>query len=151
MSDKLKIVYVGNKAAKRDTITGSRLLFKRGEALAVETAIARRLLEYPKIWVEEHEAEEFMEVAKAAEEKRIQEAEQKAIDDAKQLQLESMITLDAAGEPLDLAKYTGPQLQTLVEAEELDVEAKPKPVADYRVAVRDAMRTKHGEPELEQE
>lgn len=151
MSDKLKIVYVGGKAAKRDTITGSRLLFTKGEALAVDTAIARRLLEYPKVWVEEHEAKDVMAAAKEAEAKRIQEAEQKAIEEAKQSQLESMVTLDAAGDPLDLAKYTGPQLETLVEAEELEVEAKPKPVADYRVAVRDAMRTKHGEPELEQE
>ncbi len=149
MSDKLKIVYVGNKATKRDTITGSRLLFIKGEAMAVDTAIARRLLEYPKVWVEASQAKGAIENAKNLEKQLAEEAKLKAAEEAKQAQLESMLTKDAEGEVMDLTKYTGPKLATLVESEDLEITVPATPVAEYRVAVRDAMRAKYGEPMLE--
>ena len=150
MSDKLSIAYIGDKAQKRDTITGSRLIFKKGESMAVETAIARRLLEYPKVWVEAEGAQALIEANEKAAADKL-EAEAKAEEDAaKQAKADSFLAKDAAGEVMDLAKLSGPQLNTLVEAEELTITTKQKPVADYRLAVRDALRAKNGAIDLDE-
>lgn len=151
MSDKLSIVYVGNKAKKKDTVTGSRLIFKKGEPMPVDVHIARRLLEYPKVWVEESEAKAVIKKAEEDEKLAKEQAEKLAKEQAENDLKNSCVTKDSEGNPLDLAKYNGSQLQTLVESEDLEIEANPKPVADYRFAVRDAMRKKYGTPELEQE
>ena len=151
MSDKLSIVYVGKKAKKKDTITGSRLIFKRGEATPVDVDIARRLLEYPKVWVEESEAKDVIEKSLSDEKSAQEQADILAKEQAKQAQQESFLAKDGAGDTLDLAKCTGPQLVTLVEAEGITVEAKQSPVSDYRIAVRDALREKNGIPELEEQ
>ena len=53
------------------------------------------------------------------------------------------------GETLDIGKYSGNQLVTLVEAASLIITVKPKPVAAYREAIRDELRKLNGTPELE--
>ncbi len=150
MSEKISIVYVGKKTKKKDTITGSRLIFKRGEPMPVDLHIARRLLEYPKVWVEESEAKSVIEKSEEAEKLAKEQAEKLAKEQAISELEQSCLVNDSDGNPLDLTKYNGGQLQTLVEAEDLTIDAKAKPVADYRFAIRDAMRKKYGTPELEQ-
>ena len=51
MSDKIAVVYIGDKPSKKDTVTGSRLVFPRHTAVDVESHIAMQLLEFPTVWV----------------------------------------------------------------------------------------------------
>ena len=55
MSDKIAVVYIGDKPSKKDTVTGSRLVFPRHTAVDVESHIAMQLLEFPSVWIR-HEA-----------------------------------------------------------------------------------------------
>ena len=55
MSDKIAVVYIGDKPSKKDTVTGSRLVFPRHTAVDVESHIAMQLLEFPTVWIR-HEA-----------------------------------------------------------------------------------------------
>ncbi|WP_299262889.1 hypothetical protein [uncultured Psychrosphaera sp.] len=148
MSDKTKIVYVGKKSLKKDTITGSRLLFKPNVPVDVDANVALRLLQYPRVWVEVGQEEDALEQQQRIEDERI-EAEKLAAAKKAQEELENSLVIYGANEEIiDLAKYNGAQVQTLAESEELTVEAQPKPVAEYKVAVRDAMYVKYGKPEL---
>jgi hypothetical protein len=151
MSDKTKIVYVGKKSLKKDTITGSRLLFKPNVPVDVDANVALRLLQYPKVWVEVGQEEDALEEQKRIEDARIEAEKIAAAEKAQEELNNSLVVIGADKEVIDLAKYNGGQVQTLAESEELKIAVQPKPVAEYKVAVRDAMHEKYGEPELEQE
>lgn len=146
--NKIAITYIGQKPIKKDTVTNSRLVFPKGKSVSVESDIAHQLLDYPKVWALSEEASGIVEkqeqAAKAKAEKIAleQKAEQeKAIDDS--------MLVKVNGETLDISKYSGNQLQTLVEAADLVISVKPKPVVPYREAIRDELRTLNGTPELE--
>lgn len=52
LADKF-VMYVGNKAEKRDTVTGSNLYWPgNGSILAVEHTTAVQLIRHPDVWVE---------------------------------------------------------------------------------------------------
>lgn len=149
MSDKTKIVYIGKKSLKKDTITGSRFLFKPNVPVDVDASIALRLLQFPKVWVEAGQEGDALKEQQRLDDERIA-AEKIAAEKKAQEELDnSLVVYGADKEVIDLAKYTGAQVQTLAEAEELTIEVAPKPVAGYKVAVRDAMHEKHGKPELD--
>ena len=145
---KIDITYIGQKAVKKDTVTGSRLVFPRGKSVSVDSDVAHQLLDYPKVWALSDEAKDIVEEqearAKAIAEKL---AEEKAAEEKANLDLSMLVIVD--GETLDIAKYSGKQLETLVVAAELTITVKPKPVAPYREAIREALRDLNGTPEPE--
>ena len=144
MSDKIAVVYIGDKPSKKDTVTGSRLVFPRHTAVDVESHIAMQLLEFPSVWIR-HEAlageleRQETTAQAAAEEKELLAAEQ-----ARLAEEQSMVV----GER-DLAKLTSAQLATLIEGEDLGIEQKgpQEKVDDFRVRVRDAMKAKAAKAE----
>ncbi|HHQ4786439.1 hypothetical protein ACSZND_22485 [Aeromonas hydrophila] len=138
MSDKIAIVYIGDKPIKKDTVTGSRLVFPRHEPVDVETHIAMQLLAFPTVWrkadeldaVLVHQAE--LEAAAAEEARRAEEA-------AARLAAEQSMVVAHLG--LDLAKMTSAQLATLVEKHNLRIKQGPgERVDEFRLRVRDALR-----------
>lgn len=139
MSDKIAVVYIGDKPSKKDTITGSRLVFPRHTAVDVESHIAMQLLEFPTVWIRhealagELERQETIVLVAAEEQERL------AAEQARLAEEQSMIV----GER-DLAKMTSAQLATLVEGEDLCIEPQgpQEKVGDFRVRVRDALKAK---------
>jgi len=147
---KIDIVYIGNKPKKKDTVTGSRLVFPRHKSVSVESDIAERLLDYPEVWVLKEDAEKVIAKQEAKAEAIAEELEkQKKAQESADLE-QSMIVL-VNEEQLDIAKYSSRQLDTLVEAEDLTIVVNKKPVAKYREAIRDILREKNGIPELEEQ
>mgnify|MGYP001260903744 FL=1 len=138
MSDKIAIVYIGDKPMKKDTVTGSRLVFPRHTAVDVESHIAMQLLEYPTVW---RKAEELAGVlAQQSElETAAAEAARQAEEEAARLAAEQSMLVDHLG--LDLAKMTSAQLATVAEKYELHIKQETgERVDDFRTRVRDALR-----------
>lgn len=143
MSNTIPVIYIGPKDKKRDTITGSRLVFPRLEPVDVETAIAHRLLEFPTVFIKADQLESVLE-QKGNEDALREEAEQLA-----QLRLATEAAANSfvvriGGDDIDLAKLTAVQLATFVEAEELPdlVKGAQEKVEAFRIRVRDAINAK---------
>ena len=146
---KISVVYIGDKPQKKDTVAGSRLVFPRHKEVPVEEDVAYRLLEFPSVWVLAEEAEDIIK-AQQKRAKALAEAEAERLAQQKQAELDASMLAIVNGETIDLAKYSSKQLDTVVVAEELTIEAKDKkPVGEYCKKVRDLLREKNGEPELE--
>ena len=142
MSDKIAVVYIGDKPSKKDTVTGSRLVFPRHTAVDVESHIAMQLLEFPTVWVRKEALAGTLERQETIERMEAEEQERLAAEQARLAEVQSMVV----GER-DLAKMTSAQLATLVEGEDLDIEPQgpQEKVPDYRVRVRDALKAKLAE------
>ncbi|WEA32222.1 hypothetical protein [Aeromonas hydrophila] len=142
MSDKIAVVYIGDKPSKKDTVTGSRLVFPRHTPVDVESHIAMQLLEFPTVWIRQEalagalERQETIARMEAEEQKRL------AAEAARLAEEQSMVV----GER-DFAKMTSAQLATLVEGEELNIEPQgpQEKVPEYRLRVRDALKAKLAE------
>lgn len=139
MSDKIAVVYIGDKPSKKDTVTGSRLVFPRHTAVDVESHIAMQLLEFPTVWIRHEALADELARQETAAEMEAQGLERLAAEAARLAEEQSMVV----GER-DLAKMTSAQLATLVEGEELDIEPQgpQEKVPEYRVRVRDALKAK---------
>lgn len=139
MSDKIAVVYIGDKPSKKDTVTGSRLVFPRHTAVDVESHIAMQLLEFPTVWIRHEALAGELARQEAAAEMEALELERLAAEQARLAEEQSMVV----GER-DLAKMTSAQLATLVEGEDLgiDPQGPQEKVPDYRVRVRDALKAK---------
>ncbi len=136
----VEIVYIGEKPVKRDTVTGSRLMFPRFEPVPVEKAIALQLLEYTTVWRRAEDLEKVELERQAAADAAAEEAARLAEEEAERLAAADM----HVGE-LDLGKMSSAKLQTLAEAEDLGIKQEPQEkVDDFRVRVRDALRAKQG-------
>lgn len=139
MTTKTNIVYIGSKPFKKDTVCGTRLVFKQLEPVPVDNDLLQRFLSYPKVWVLESELKVVIERLEAEQEaeqqKRLaaEEAEKKAIKDAD-------LTVEVGGETIDLGKYSSSQLDTFVVAHDLVIEGAKKPLPAYKLRVRDAAR-----------
>lgn len=139
MSDKIAVVYIGAKPIKKDTVTGSRLVFPRHVPVDIESHIAMQLLEFPSVWIraehlaDELERQEQVALAAAAELERQAEAAARLAEE------QSMVV---GGR--DLSKLTSTQLATLVVGEDLDItpQGAQEKVGDYRLRVRDALKAK---------
>ncbi|MBL0612245.1 hypothetical protein GL272_21420 [Aeromonas veronii] len=139
MSDKIAVVYIGEKPSKKDTVTGSRLVFPRHVPVDIESHIAMQLLEFPSVWIraehlaDELERQEQVALAAAAELERQAEAAARLAEE------QSMVV---GGR--DLSKLTSTQLATLVVGEDLDItpQGAQEKVGDYRLRVRDALKAK---------
>ncbi|WP_421301497.1 hypothetical protein [Aeromonas veronii] len=139
MSDKIAVVYIGEKLSKKDTVTGSRLVFPRHVPVDIESHIAMQLLEFPSVWIRaEHLADELERQERAAQEAAA-ELERQAEEAARLAEEQSMVV---GGR--DLSKLTSTQLATLVVGEDLDItpQGAQEKVGDYRLRVRDALKAK---------
>ncbi|EPJ4167648.1 hypothetical protein [Citrobacter freundii] len=138
--DKIDLVYIGPKRIKRDTLTGSHLLFPRGKSVPTPADIAQRMLQHPTVWIEadkvadwrKREADEAETVRLAAEAALLREEEERKRRDMN------------CGDYGDIGKFTAAQLRTLVEGAELDIpqQSAQEKVDDFRLRVRDALREK---------
>lgn len=142
MSDKIAVVYIGDKLSKKDTVTGSRLVFPRHAAVDVESHIAMQLLEFPSVWIRHEALAGELERQESISQAAAEEQERLAAEQARLAEEQSMVV----GER-DLAKMTSAQLATLVEGEDLDIEPQgpQEKVPEYRVRVRDALKAKLAE------
>ncbi len=139
MSDKIAVVYIGDKPSKKDTVTGSRLVFPRHTAVDVESHIAMQLLEVPTVWIRHEALAGELARQETAAEMEAQELERLAAEAARLAEEQSMVV-----GTVDLAKLTSAQLNTLIEGEDLGIEQKgpQEKVDDFRVRVRDALKAK---------
>lgn len=139
MSDKIAVVYIGDKPSKKDTVTGSRLVFPRHTAVDVESHIAMQLLEFPTVWVRKEALSGTLERQETIAKMEAEEQERLAAEAARLAEEQSMVVGD-----IDLAKLTSAQLATLIEGEDLGIEQKgpQEKVDDFRVRVRDALKAK---------
>ncbi len=139
MSDKIAVVYIGDKPSKKDTVTGSRLVFPRHTAVDVESHIAMQLLEFPSVWIRHEALAGELERQESISQAAAEELERLAAEQARLAEEQSMVV----GER-DLAKMTSAQLNTLIEGEDLGIEQKgpQEKVDDFRLRVRDALKAK---------
>lgn len=138
--EKINLVYIGPKPFKKDTVTGSRLLFPRGKPVSTPSDVAWRLLAHPKVWIREDEMAEWSNEQERQREAVRQAAEEQARLDELERQKRDM----NCGNYGDLGRLTAAQLRTLVEGAELDVQPQgaQEKVDAYRLRVRDALRAK---------
>ncbi|MNZ04280.1 hypothetical protein D3C78_209800 [compost metagenome] len=139
MSDKIAVVYIGDKLSKKDTVTCSRLVFPRHTAVDVESHIAMQLLEFPTVWIRHEALAGELERQETTAQAAAEEQERLAAEQARLAEEQSMVVGDR-----DLAKMTSAQLATLVEGEDLGIEPQgpQEKVPEYRVRVRDALKAK---------
>ena len=136
---KISITYVGNKPSKKDTVTGSRLVFPKGKPVEVDEDIAYRLLDYPQVWVPSNEAEDVIKAqeAKAEELEKRKQAELERL--ANEAKANSVIAI-VEGHEKDITKFTKKQLATLEVAHDLVIADESKTdTKAYRLAVRDEL------------
>ncbi|MBM7070877.1 hypothetical protein JQC92_02325 [Shewanella sp. 202IG2-18] len=139
MSAKISITYIGEKPVKKDTITGSRLVFQKDKPVEVVEDIAYRLLDYPKVWVTTESAKDVI----SARIKKAKELEKRKAEEAEKLKQEiinNSVFAIIDGVNTDITKFNSNQLATLEEAHDLVIDNdSKKPVAKYRAAVRDEL------------
>ncbi|ELK1648150.1 hypothetical protein QIZ43_000095 [Salmonella enterica] len=142
MSEKIAIVYIGEKNVKRDTITGSRAVFPRLQPVHVDSEVAYQLLEFKDVWVCHEQMEAILQ--QQEEEKRLKEEElARQIEEEARIAAENSFVVNVQGDELDISKYTLAQLFTLNESEELGLKKDAKESAgDFRVRVRDALKAR---------
>lgn len=143
MSNKIAVVYIGPKEKKRDTITGSRLVFPRHKPVDVESAIAHQLLDFPTVFIRHDELESTLNLQQASEQEHADLAAQ-LIAQAKLEAAKNSFVLKIGSDEVDFAKLTSVQLATLVESEDLDIkQGAQEKVDDFRARVREAIQTKN--------
>ncbi|CNE41371.1 hypothetical protein [Yersinia intermedia] len=143
MPNKIAVVYIGPKEKKRDTITGSRLVFPRHKPVDVESAIAHQLLDFPTVFIRHDELESTLNLQQASEQEHAELAAQ-LIEQAKLEAAKNSFVLKIGGDDVDIAKLTSVQLATLVESEDLDIkQAAQEKVDDFRARVREAIQAKN--------
>ncbi|EAA7987824.1 hypothetical protein CJ745_21405 [Salmonella enterica subsp. enterica] len=150
MSEKIAITYIGEKNIKRDTITGSRTVFPRLKPVHVDSAVAWQLLEFPDVWVRYEQLEETLRQQEEARQRRDEQLAQQREKEVL-LAAENSFVVNVQGDDLDISKYTSAMLNTLCEAEELDIhQGAQEKVNDFRIRVREALKarsTRDGSPD----
>ena len=138
--DKITVVYIGPKPFKKDTLTGSRLMFPKGQPVATPSDVAWRLLAHPAVWIRAEDYPDWQS-NRAEYEARLQEDE----DARQRLEAEAQLKMDmTCGEYGDIGRLTAAQLRTLVEGAELvlDPQGAQEKVDAFRLRVRDALRAR---------
>ncbi|KOR97275.1 hypothetical protein LO82_13650 [Vibrio vulnificus] len=138
---KVSIVYIGPKPKKKDTVTGSRLVFPRHTPVLVDEDIAYQLLDFPSVWITQGELDNHLKIVderEQAEARKLQAKEE--AERAEQLEASMVVTLNS--EEIDLAKLNSAKLKTLIAANELDIAPKSaqEDVDNFRLRVRDHIR-----------
>ena len=139
MSDKIAVVYIGEKPSKKDTVTGSRLVFPRQIPVDIESHIAMQLLVFPSVWIR---AEQLAEELERQEQEALAVATALARQAEEAARIAAEQSMEVGGR--DLTKLTSTQLATLVIGEDLSIAAQgaQEKVGDFRIRVRDALKAK---------
>lgn len=148
MTHKIAVVYIGPKPKKKDTVSGSRLVFPRHKPVLVEQDLAYQLLDFPSVWITEEELEDHLKLLdEKAQAMAHQRAAQEAMQEAEEKAASMVVMLN--GEELDLDKLNSAKLKTLIAANELDIAPKgaQEEVTEFRVRVRDYLRRMSEESE----
>ncbi|EPC5193674.1 hypothetical protein AABD55_08135 [Edwardsiella piscicida] len=146
MSEQVAVVYIGPKVEKRDTVTGSRLVFPRHIAVSVDAAVAYQLLAFPSVFIPAEKLEAFLVESQEKREEK-QQALLAAQAQARLQAEQQSFALEIEGTIVDISKFTVAQLITLAEAQELGVQKGAQEKADeFRARVRDAYREKTAVP-----
>lgn len=142
MSQTLSVVYIGPKPQKRDTVTGSRLIFPRHQPVEVDSAIAWQLLAYPTVFARETELAAV--IAREEEDARLKAREEEAEKAAnREREEQETFVVMVGGEETDISKFTSVKLETLTEAEDLGLKREPSEKVDaFRIRVRDALKSR---------
>ncbi|HCM1919295.1 TPA: hypothetical protein N3A33_005396 [Salmonella enterica subsp. salamae serovar 28:r:e,n,z15] len=142
MSEKIAITYIGEKNIKRDTITGSRTVFPRLTPVYVDSEVAYQLLEFKDVWVRHEQMEETLK--QQEEKKRLKDEElSRQLEEEARLAAENSFVVNVQGDELDISKYTSAMLNTLCEAEDLDIhQGAQEKVGDFRIRVREALKVR---------
>ncbi|HIE1976336.1 TPA: hypothetical protein ACXKGF_004380 [Escherichia coli] len=147
MNEKIAVVYIGPKPVKKDTITGSRILFPRLQAVHVDSTIAFQLLDFPDVWVRHEELDSVLK-KQQQDDKLRQAQEEQQKEAAARAEAENSFVVFVNGQEVDLSKLTSAKLATLCEAEGMDIRKDPKETVDeFRIRVREEFR--HSEQEAE--
>ncbi|PEH72657.1 hypothetical protein [Edwardsiella tarda] len=143
MSEQVAVVYIGPKAVKHDTVTGSRMIFPRHQPVTVAASLAYQLLAFPSVFIPAERLQAFL-AAEQAEQQQEQQRERDAQLAQQRREAEQQsFTLEVEGESIDISKYTVAQLNTFVEAQALMIQKGAQEKADdFRARVRDAYREK---------
>lgn len=142
MSEKIAVVYIGEKNVKRDTITGSRAVFPRLEPVHVDNELAFKLLEFPDVWVRHEQVESVLKQQEEARRLK-EEALARQREEEARLAAENSFVVNVRGDDLDISKYTSAMLNTLCESEELGLKKGAKESTnDFRLRVRDALKAR---------
>lgn len=156
MTDKIKIVYIGETEEKKMSRGFTNYVFPRGVPVSVPEQLGYDFLKFKDTFATPEQAEKVIQDNAARKEAELQAAEaqrrSKALADA----VDSYIVL-VDGEQVDISKYIKSKLATVVVAEELPIdinnpEAKDgeTPVEALRNRIREALHAKHGNPLLEE-
>ncbi|WP_035603640.1 hypothetical protein [Edwardsiella tarda] len=144
MSEQVAVVYIGPKAVKHDTVTGSRMIFPRHQPVAVAASLAYQLLAFPSVFIPAERLQAFLaaEQAEQQQEQQLRERDAQLAQQRREAEQQSFM-LEVEGESIDISKYTVAQLNTFVEAQALMIQKGAQEKADdFRARVRDAYREK---------
>lgn len=144
MSEQVAVVYIGPKAVKHDTVTGSRMIFPRHQPVTVAASLAYQLLAFPSVFIPAERLQAFLAAEQAEQQQEQQQRERDAqLAQQRQEAEQKSFTLEVEGESIDISKYTVAQLNTFVEAQALMIQKGAQEKADdFRARVRDAYREK---------
>ncbi|WP_369115748.1 hypothetical protein AB4X16_07910 [Edwardsiella tarda] len=144
MSEQVAVVYIGPKAVKHDTVTGSRMIFPRHQPVTVAASLAYQLLAFPSVFIPAERLQAFLaaEQAEQQQEQQQREGDAQLAQQRREAEQQSFM-LEVEGERIDISKYTVAQLNTFVEAQALMIQKGAQEKADdFRARVRDAYREK---------
>lgn len=126
---------------KRDTITGSRLVFSRHKPVEVESAIAHQLLDFLTVFIRHDELESMLNLQQASEQVHAA-LEALLIEQAKLEAMKNSFVLKIGSDEVDIAKLISVQLATLIESEDLNIkQGVQEKVDEFCVRVREAIRS----------
>lgn len=156
MTDKMKIVWIGEKDLKKVNRQGRDYFFPRGQVVSVPEHIGYDLLQLVTCFALPDTADKL--IAKQKEEQEKHDLLQAEAIKAKELEDASKtwrVFID--GDVCNISKYSKAKLETVIVSEDLnidplDIDAPIGVTAAeaLRMAVRDALHVKSGNPELQE-
>lgn len=154
MAENKEIVWIGDKEEKRVNRQGRDYFFQRGTPVSVPEQIAFDLLQIRSCFATPENAKSIVEALNKEKETR-EALQKKAEEEAIKRDKASTWKVIVDGEKVNISKYPKAKLETIIISEEIvadptavDAPEGTPPVELLRMAVRDALHAKSGNPEL---
>ncbi|HHP0484942.1 TPA: hypothetical protein ACRZ4F_001599 [Vibrio harveyi] len=156
MAETKEIVWIGKKEEKRVNRLGRDYFFPRGTPVSVPEQVAYDLLQLRSCFALPEQAEKMVDLLSQEQEKE-ELLKKAAEEEAQKLNKSHTWKVYVDGGVVNISKYAKAKLETIVLSEELVIneelarENAPEgtpPVEVLRIAVRDALHEKSGNPEL---
>ena len=148
MSDHIDVVYIGEKAAKRQYVFGRTIVLPRLKPVSLDHESAYYLLQFTGVFATPDEVEASIKT----QEESLAESEKVRLTLAEQAKIKSAkdtFIVYVGGYEKDISKNTSQTLRNIITIEGLNVNADGVKPADLRIAVRDALHEKNGNPLLQ--